>query len=229
VTSALRPEVNRPTPAASGLSAPAFAEVRSLGTVFLVDDDPDTRAQLSFHLSRAGYAVRAFASASEFIAAVGAVDAGCLVLDLQLGEQTGLDLLTLLAERDEERPVVMISGEAEVPAVAEAFRGGAVDFLVKQVSPEALCARVAQCVALDEQRRANQAAVAEVRRRYAKLTPREREVMPRLVAGHAVKRIASELGISPKTADVHRGRILQKMDCDSVVELVHAVRNLPAD
>ncbi|WP_171185165.1 response regulator transcription factor [Alienimonas chondri] len=199
------------------------------GTVFLVDDDPDARAQLSYHLMKAGFSVQAFEGAAHFLASVGPLDAGCLVLDLQLGGDTGLDLLTLLADRHEERPVVMISGEAEVPSVVQAVQGGVVDFLVKPVDPATLCSRVAHCLALDEQRRANVAAERDLRRRYNKLTPREREVMPLLVEGKTVKRIAADLGISPKTADVHRGRILQKMDCDSVVDLVHAVRDLKLD
>ena len=202
------------------------AATHSSGTVFLIDDDPDARAHLSFHLVKAGYTVQAFEGAAGYLAAVGPVDAGCLVLDLQLGAETGLDLLTLLEERNEERPVVMISAEPEVTSVVRAVRRGAVDFLVKPVEPAALCERVAQCLALDETRRERAAAAREIRRRYEKLTPREREVMPLLVRGSPVKRIAADLGISPKTADVHRGRILQKMDCDGVVDLVHAVRGL---
>ena len=218
-----RPDTAASAPAPSNGTS---AGLGSLGTVFLVDDDPDARASLSFHLTRAAYTVQAFEGAAEYLAAVGPADAGCLVLDLQLGSHTGLDLLTLLAERNEERPVVMISGEAEVPAVVRALRGGAVDFLVKPVDPAALCDRITHCLALDERRRAAAAAVRRVRRRYDKLTPREREVMPLLVEGRPVKRIAVDLGISPKTADVHRGRVLQKMDCDGVVELVHVAREL---
>lgn len=202
------------------------AEQRSLGTVFLVDDDPDARVQVSYHLTKAGYAVQAFEGAAGYLAAVGPLDAGCLILDLQLGGETGLDLLTLLAERNEERPVVMISGEAEIPAVVSAVRGGAVDFLVKPVPPAALCERVRECLALDEQRRRDAAATREVRARFAKLTPRERQVLPLLVAGRPAKRIAADLCISPKTADVHRGHILQKMACNGVVDLVHAARVL---
>ena len=221
------PAAARPSSAAGASAAGAPASGVSAGTVFLVDDAEDARALLSHHLTRAGYAVQAFADTAGYLAAVGPVDAGCLVLDLQLDEESGLDLLALLTERNEERPVVMISGEAEVPAVVRAVRGGAVDFLTKPVDPAALCDRVAHCLRLDEDRRVAAAAARDVRRRYEKLTPREREVMPLLVAGRSVKRIGADLGISPKTADVHRGRVLQKMDCDGVVELVHAVRDLP--
>ncbi|MEM9702949.1 MAG: response regulator [Planctomycetota bacterium] len=197
--------------------------------MFLVDDEPDARAQLSYHLMKAGYAVQAFESAAHYLAAVGSMDAGCLVLDLNLGSETGLDLLGELAERREERPVVMVSAEAEVPSVVQAVKTGAVDFLIKPVDPQELCNRVEHCLTLDAKRRDDAAVERELRRRYEKLTPREREVMPMLVQGLPVKRIATDLGISPKTADVHRGRILQKMDCDSVVDLVHAVRNLKVE
>ena len=209
-------------------AAPQFSPASRavVGPVFLLDDDADARALLGHHLRAAGYDVREFADPTEYLAEVGAVDPGCLVLDLRLGGVTGLDVLTMLAERGESRPTVMISGEAEIPAVVEAVRGGAVDFLTKPVDPAALVTRVADCQRLDEARRAAVAVEGDVRRRLAKLTPRETEVLPMLVAGQPVKRIAATLGISPKTADVHRGRILQKMDCDGVVELVHAVRGI---
>ncbi len=220
------------TPTASEVDAPPAARPAAsgvTGTVYVVDDDADMRAQLTYVLTKAGHTVQAFDGAVAYLAAVGPLDAGCLVLDLQLGSDTGLDLLTVLSDRHEDRPVVMISGAAEVPAVVQAVRGGAVDFLVKPIQPDALCDRVAHCLALDDQRRADAIANREIRRLYEKLTPREREVMPLLVAGQPVKRIAADLGISPKTADVHRGRILQKMDCDGVVDLVHAVRDLDLD
>ena len=197
--------------------------------VFLLDDDPEARALLGHHLRRAGYDVVEFGGPAEYLKDVGPADPGVLVLDLRLGEGVGVDgtdVLAMLRDRGENRPTVMISGEAEVPAVVKAVRGGAVDFLTKPVDPEQLVRRVADCQRLDEARRAAAAVEGEVRRRLAKLTPRETEIMPMLVAGRAVKQIAAELGISPKTADVHRGRILQKMDCDGVVELVHAVRGV---
>ena len=210
-----------PVVSAPSVLPPPPLRPAALGTAYLVDDCEDARNLLGYHLSRAGFEVRPFADAADYLAAVGPVDAGVLVLDLQLGSVTGLDLLDALASRGEARPVVMISGEAEVPEVVRAVRGGAVDFLTKPVDPDELCRLVGGCLRLDEDRRAAAAAAREARRRYEKLTPREREVMPLLVEGKPVKRIAADLGISPKTADVHRGRILQKMDCDGVVELVH--------
>ena len=213
--------------------APAFVPVpppfsaasrAAVGPVFLLDDDAEARALLGHHLRLAGYDVVEFAAPAEFLAAVGVADPGVLVLDLRLGAVDGLDVLGMLSERGEDRPTVMISGEAEIPAVVEAVRGGAVDFLTKPVDPQALVARVADCQRLDDARRAAAVAEGDVRRRLNKLTPRETEILPMLVAGQSVKRIAATLGISPKTADVHRGRILQKMDCDGVVELVHTVR-----
>ena len=210
---------------------PALAAPRATpAPVFLLDDDPEARALLGHHLRRAGYEVTEFAAPADYFAAVGAADPGVLVLDLRLGGAAGsvdgTDVLATLRDRGEDRPTVMISGEAEVPAVVRAVRGGAVDFLTKPVDPDRLVRRVADCQRLDEARRAAAAVEGEVRRRLAKLTPRETEILPMLVAGRAAKQIAAELGISPKTADVHRGRILQKMDCEGVVELVHSVRGV---
>lgn len=202
----------------------------AVAPVFLLDDDPEARTLLSHHLRGAGYEVAEFAGPTDYLKEVGVADPGVLVLDLRLGDAAGsvdgVDVLAMLHDRGEDRPTVMISGEAEIPSVVKAVRGGAVDFLTKPVDPEALIARVADCQRLDDARRAAALVEGEVRRRLAKLTPREAEVMPMLVAGKAVKQIAAELGISPKTADVHRGRILQKMDCDGVVELVHTVRGV---
>ena len=215
-----------------GAAYAGFAEApRAVAApVFLLDDDPDARLLLGHHLRLAGYQVVEFEGPAAYLRDVGAADPGVLVLDLRLGDAAGrvdgTDVLRMLRDRGENRPTVMISGEPEVRAIVKAVRGGAVDFLTKPVDPDELVRRVTECQRLDEARRAAAVAQGEVRRRLAKLTPRETEVLPMLVAGRAVKQIAAELGISPKTADVHRGRILQKMDCGGVVELVHAVRGV---
>ena len=224
---------------ATGAAAPfGVVAAPAPGPVYLVDDDPDALRLLGHHLRTGGYAVTAFADAAEFLAAVGPEDPGVLVLDLNLrtadGQPaSGLDLLEAVVGGADPRaggaggrPTVMISAEAAVPAVVRAVRGGALDFLTKPVDPVALLGRVAHGLRMDEHRRRAAHAARDLHRRLGKLTPREREVLPLLVAGQPVKRIAADLGISPKTADVHRGRILQKMDCDGVVDLVHAVSGL---
>ena len=229
---AAAPPVAPAPPLAPAPFPPAFAPApRAVAApVFLLDDDPEARALLGHHLRAAGYDVVEFAGPADYLKEVGPADPGVLVLDLRLGEAAGsvdgVDVLAMIRDRGEHRPPVMISGEAEVPEVVKAVRGGAVDFLTKPVDAGALLARVADCQRLEEACRAAAAVEGEVRRRLNKLTPRETEIMPMLVAGKAVKQIAAELGISPKTADVHRGRILQKMDCDGVVELVHRVHGV---
>ena len=214
----------RPVPGRPGRGGAAGGSAAArTGTGFLLDDSLPSLELLAFHLGRAGHEVRAFQDPADYLGAVGPEDAGVLVLDVRMGAVSGLDVLEMMVGRAEDRPVLMVSAEADVPCVVRAVRGGAVDYLVKPVDPAALLNRVAHCLALEETRLTRAAAAADVRRRLAKLTPRERQVLPLLVAGRSAKQIGIELGISSKTADVHRGRVLQKMDCGGVVELVHAV------
>ena len=210
---------------AGGAGAPA----PPAAVVFVVDDDADTRRLCSHLLAKDGLRVESFEAADAYLDAVSPDLPGCLLLDLRLGGESGLELLERMRDIDDRRPVVMISAGAEVPEVMRAVRGGAVDFLTKPIDPVELRARCRVAIQIDAERRAADAADADVRRRLDRLTPREREVLPLLVSGEPVKRIALQLGISPKTADVHRSRILNKMDCESVVALVHAAARIPAE
>ena len=203
-------------------AAPASAKV------FLVDDDADTRRLCTHLLAKDGLSVEAYERADRFLEEVSPASPGCLLLDLMLDGESGLELLGRMADRGDRRPVVMISAGAEVPEVMRAVRGGAVDFLTKPIDPAELRARCRVAIQVDAERRVADAARADYERRLDRLTPREREVLPLLVSGEPVKRIALQLGISPKTADVHRSRILNKMDCEGVVALVHAAARAQA-
>jgi two-component system, LuxR family, response regulator FixJ len=188
--------------------------------VFVVDDDPATRDSLRWLLQSVGLRVQTLATAEEFLSTYEAGQAGCLVLDVRMPGMSGLNLQETLVARDITLPVIIITGYAEVPTAVRALKTGAIDFIEKPFNDDVLLDRVRQAIEVDRQARAahDQRTLAE--RRFAQLTPREREVMQLVVAGKANKVIAGELGLSPKTVEVHRASVMSKMDADSVADLV---------
>ena len=189
-------------------------------TVFVVDDDPAMRDSLCWLLQSVDLHVETYPSADAFLAAYDAARPGCLVLDVRMPGMSGLNLQDELRARDIRLPIIMLSGHAEVPTAVRALKAGAIDFMEKPFSDELLLDRIRQAIDLDREQRdagARRAAVAE---RYALLTPREREVMELVTAGKANKVIAAELGLSPKTVEVHRAAVMDKMRADSVADLV---------
>ena len=189
-------------------------------TVFVVDDDPAMRDSLCWLLQSVDLHVETYPSADAFLAAYDAARPGCLVLDVRMPGMSGLNLQDELRARDIRLPIIMLSGHAEVPTAVRALKAGAIDFMEKPFSDELLLDRIRQAIDLDREQRdagARRAAVAE---RYALLTPREREVMELVTAGKANKVIAAELGLSPKTVEVHRAAVMDKMHADSVADLV---------
>ena len=188
-------------------------------TVYLVDDDPQVLRSLARLLGSAGMQVRAFASARSFLDEVGADASGCVVLDLAMPGQDGLELQQVMFERGYGLAVVFLSGKGDVPHSVRALKRGAVDFLTKPVDGEALLAAVRD--ALERSRQARQARTErlEFERRLATLTPREREVLHYAVSGRLNKQIAHELGTVEKTIKVHRSRLMRKLGARSVAEL----------
>jgi len=189
-------------------------------TVFVVDDDPAMRDSLCWLLQSVDLHVETYPSADAFLAAYDAGRPGCLVLDVRMPGMSGLNLQDELRARNIRLPIIMLSGHAEVPTAVRALKAGAIDFMEKPFSDELLLDRIRQAIDLDRERRdagARRAAVAE---RYALLTPREREVMELVTAGKANKVIAADLGLSPKTVEVHRAAVMDKMHADSVADLV---------
>jgi len=189
------------------------------GTVFLVDDDPGVLRALTRLLRAAGREVRAFASQREFLGQHDPAAPGCLVLDVAMPERNGLDLHCDLAASGNERAVVFITGQADVPTSVRAMKAGAVDFLTKPFDDAQLLAAVEVAIDRDALMRRNRAERREVERKLATLTLRERQVLAHVVAGQLNKHIAADLGTVEKTIKVHRGRIMQKMGAGSVVEL----------
>jgi len=190
------------------------------GTVFVVDDDAGVRKALTRLLRASGREVRAFASPQEFLEQHDPAEPGCLVLDLALPQQSGLDFHLQLAAAGSERPVVFISGQGDVPTSVRAMKAGAVDFLTKPFDELQLLGAVQAAMERDSRARAVRAERRRVGDRLAKLTSREREVLEHVVAGRLNKHIAAQLGTVEKTVKVHRGRIMRKMGAGSLVELV---------
>jgi FixJ family two-component response regulator len=187
--------------------------------VFVVDDDVRVREALASLLSSAGFEVAVFASAGEFLEAEKPDAPGCLVLDLELPDIHGLELQKELAER-EAPPIVFITGHGDIPSSVKAMKAGAVEFLSKPFGDEELMRAVDAAIDLDRAERLKRSERVALIARYERLTPREREVLPFVVAGFANKQTAGELGTSEITIGVHRGQIMRKLGARSLAELV---------
>ncbi len=195
--------------------------------VFLVDDDESVRQALTRLLRASGHRVQAFASAREFLesGADGSIPA-CLLLDVSMPGLDGLDLQRELQARDVALPVVFITGHGDIPMSVKAMKAGAVNFLAKPVRDSELLAAIDEALARSMREHAERRELDELRRRADTLTPREREVMARVVAGRLNKQIADDLGTSEKTVKVHRGRVMAKMKAGSLAQLVRAAERI---
>jgi len=189
-------------------------------TVFVVDDDRAMRESLSWLLDSVGLRVRSYATAADFLAEHDPAQPGCLVLDVRMPGMSGLDLQAELARRGVELPTIVITGHAEVSMAVRAVKAGAIDFIEKPFSDQLLLDRVRQALEIDLEAREVRRRREDARRRLATLTTREREVLNLVVAGKANKEIASALGVSPKTVEVHRAHVMSKMCVDSLAELI---------
>ena len=188
-------------------------------TVFLVDDDASVRTALTRLLQSEGYNVKAYGSASAFLAQEDSRQSGCIVSDLSMPGLSGLELQHALAGSTPPRPIVFISGEGTIHSSVEAMRNGAVDFLTKPISDTDLLRAIEHAIEKDRRSRAEFEALREIDRRHDALTPREREVLAHVVGGRLNKQIAADLGTVEKTIKVHRARVMEKMGVSSVAEL----------
>jgi FixJ family two-component response regulator len=195
-------------------------------TVFIVDDDPGVLTALARRLSADGLQVETFTSPASFLDRLPYGGVACLLLDLRMPEQSGLDLQTVMAERGMTMPIVFLSGMGDVPSTARAMREGAVDFLVKPVDEAQLLDAVSRALARAEQVHRRVSEQDQANARLARLTKREREVCELVASGMLNKQIASQLGIAEKTIKVHRGRVMHKLEVDSVAALVRLLASV---
>jgi FixJ family two-component response regulator len=191
--------------------------------VYIVDDDEAMRDSLVWLLESHGYEVQAFPSAESFLAAFHAELRGCVVLDVRMPGMSGLELHETLMARRSELPVIFVTGHGDVPMAVSALKKGAVDFIEKPFGDRDMLRLIEQCLEMERARRAARLLEGEARRHLDTLTDREREVLELVVAGKLNKQIADGLGISVKTVEVHRARVMEKMAVGSVAELVKAV------
>jgi FixJ family two-component response regulator len=193
-------------------------------TVFVVDDDYALRDALRLLLESEGFSVEVFASANAFIDACGQGRRGCAILDVGLPDMDGLALQQLLTERGISMPVIILTGQGDVPKAVQALKAGAVDFLEKPADTEQLLAHVSAALAQDADRQAREKQRSELAGRLDTLTSREREIMVMVTSGLSSKEIARRLDISFRTVEGYRQRVRDKMQAGSLPELVDMAR-----
>jgi FixJ family two-component response regulator len=197
-----------------------------LPVIHIVDDDEATRKATSRLVSTAGLETRTYANAQDFLAAVTPDAAGCVVLDVRLPDQSGLDLQVALAEREVMLPVIFVTGYAEVPDTVRAIQRGAVDFLIKPVSGHVLLAAISRALVQDSTGRVARAQRRDQHLRYERLTPREREVFLHLISGQLNKQVAADLDIAEGTVKLYRARIFEKLEVGSMAEMARLAADL---
>lgn len=188
--------------------------------IYIVDDDDAVRDSLQALLEASGYEVRGFASPREFLAVAETIDYGCVLVDLQMPGMDGLELKHRLNERNINLPVVVVTGHGDIATAVEAMRAGAKDFIEKPFTDEAILAGIRIGLADRPKPSVVDQARQAILERLKNLSPREREVLDGMVAGHPNKVIAFNLSLSPRTVEIHRARVMDKMQARSLSELV---------
>jgi two-component system, LuxR family, response regulator FixJ len=194
--------------------------------VFIVDDDEAVRASLRLLLKSVGLAATALGSAQEFLASHDASQPGCLLLDIRMPGMSGLELQQQLNLRGAIMPVIFITGHGDVPMAVEAMKHGAFDFLQKPFRDQELLERVQRALAKDQENRVALSQHSKIRARLESLTPREREVLELMTRGMPNKVMAADLGISQRTVEIHRARVMEKMAASSLAQAVRMLMDL---
>jgi two-component system, LuxR family, response regulator FixJ len=193
--------------------------IKTKTLVYLVDDDYSVRDSLSLLIETTGQNVMCFDSAYAFLDNYDPEQAGCLILDVRMPSMTGLELQEEMVKREISIPTIFISGHADVPDSSKAFRGGAVDYMEKPFDSDILLKRVQEAIQQDLDTRLHKAEQRKLKKRLGLLTPRELEVMVLIVKGKSSKEIGKKLEISNRTIDVHRAKLMDKMQAEDVAEL----------
>ena len=188
-------------------------------TVLIIDDDSALRGSIARLLGSLGLDTRQFASISDFLTSDLPDGPTCLVLDVRLPGQSGLDLQHDLAAANRELPIIFITGHGDIPMSVRAMKGGAIEFLTKPFRDQDLLDAIQLGLSRDRARRENEKALATIKERFASLTPREREIMIQVARGRLSKQIAGDIGIAEPTVKVHRSRLMRKMKARSLPEL----------
>jgi FixJ family two-component response regulator len=199
---------------------------RTPGIVFVVDDDISIRESLEALLEQEGLEVQTFSSAQDFLAHSRAAVPSCLILDVSLPDLNGLDLQKRIARGQQDMPIIFISGYGDIPMTVKAMKGGAVEFLTKPLSDHALLPAVRHAIDQSSAHLKRHAELDGLRARYARLTPREREVMGLVVVGLLNKQVGDQLQISEITVKAHRGCVMRKMEANSFADLVNMASRL---
>ncbi len=189
-------------------------------TVHIIEDDTAVCESIRLLLAAEGFDARTHGSAIEFLGAIGSNATGCVVTDVSLPGMSGVDLLSHIMERGLSLPVIVITGQADVPLAVNAMKQGAVDFMEKPFSAEALVASVHKALSRNMSRPDNEAIVQDIQSKLASLSTREQEVLEGLIKGKPNKIIAHELGISHRTVEIHRSNLMKKTQAGSLSELV---------
>src|SRR6202046_5923606 len=195
-------------------------------TVLVIDDDPDLRASVGRLLGSVGLGAQLFGSISDFLESDPPDGPTCLVLDVRLPGQSGLDFQRALAAANRELPIIFITGHGDIPMTVQAMKGGAIEFLTKPFRDQELLDGIQLGLARDRVRRESQRALGALKERFEGLTPREREVMALVVTGRLNKQIAGDIGISEITVKVHRGQVMRKMGAGSLPDLARMADRL---
>lgn len=187
---------------------------------YVIDDDKAVRGSLRWLIESVGLPVQTYESAREFLATFEDNHPGCIVLDVRMPDMSGLELQEHLAAQQVKMPIIIITGHGDVPMAVRALKGGAVDFIEKPFNDQALLDRIQHALQNDMESCQKRASLEQARKGLTQLTKREMEVLDRVINGESSKRIAAELGLSTKTVEAHRAKIMQKLHVKSVAELV---------
>ena len=195
-------------------------------TVFVVDDDQEVRDALQLLMESVGLVVETYPSALDFLEHFDPARPGCIILDVRMPGMGGLDLQSKLGEHRYHPPIIIITGHGDVPMAVRAVQAGAVDFIEKPFNDQALLDAVHRAIERDAERRGEASRLADIQDRYARLTPREKEVLSLVVAGKRNKVIAVELGVSQSTVEAHRAKVMEKMESSTLSDLMRMMLSL---